>query len=126
MHQDQNRIPRLIMRWTGRVVGSLLVGLFVLIFVGESFGEGSLEPLLHLTPVEVIEWLAVLLAIAGMVAAWWRERLGGWLAVAGGVIFNVVESISEGWPRPVWFAILFTVVGLLFIAAGTLSGGQPD
>jgi hypothetical protein len=103
-----------IARWAARIAGTLMVLLFVFMFVGEA--AMASEPFPGLTTVEALEMAAVVVMLVGTLLAWRWETLGGAMTLAGGIFFIIVESLQENRLRPVWFAAVFAVVGAIFIA----------
>ena len=105
----------LILRWLARIWSVACLAVVILFVVGE-----GLDPL-GLTLREFGLFLCFPLAVCGgMIAAWWREFVGGIVTVAGFVGFYVVHLIaSGGFPRGPWFALL-AAPGFLFLALGLL------
>jgi len=94
-------------RWAARITGLLLVGM-VLLFV---IGEGPPNPFRQPIPVQV-EFFGLFLVLAGCLAGWRWEGVGGVIIVAGFLAFLVTELIANG--RPPGGAIpLFVVPGVL-------------
>ena len=110
-----------VMRWLPRLAGALLVVLFVVFFIGESLGGEGLIPPVRLTLTEWLEIVALLVMSAGALLAWRWEALGGALSLGGGLAFNLVESLGGGRVELVWFAVVFMVVGGLFLVCSYLS-----
>jgi hypothetical protein len=124
MAQQLDQTTIVVIRWIARIVGALMVVLFVVFFVGESLsGEGwfSSGPL---TPVEWFEVAALLVMSAGVLLAWRWEAAGGTLSLGGGLAFNVVESLGGGRVEPVWFAVVFVVVGVMFLVCSYSSAAS--
>lgn len=103
------------LRWIARGIGTLWAAFFLFILVGELF-----------TASDPITWEGVGVGVlsftvsAGVMIAWWRERLGGWIAVLGALAFSVFIYFSAGrnqlWAMSV-VAGPFLLSGLLFLAA---------
>ena len=53
--------------------------------------------------------------VVGIVVAWFREGLGGFLTVGGFVFFYAVHLFVEKSHHRGWFIIYFLIIGLLFI-----------
>jgi len=124
MAQQPDSTTIVVIRWLARIVGALMVVLVVVFFVGESLGGGgSLSPA-RLTPVEWFEVAALLVMSVGTLLAWRWEALGGALSLGGGLAFNIVESLSKGWVEPVWFAVVFAVVGMMFLVCSYSSAAS--
>lgn len=99
-----------VLRRTARL-WSLASILLVLAFI---VGERSL-------PSNTDEWLGFLFfpfgICAGMVVAWWKERLGGLITVASFALFYIVQFMTAGaFPRG-WAWLVFAAPGFLFLAA---------
>jgi hypothetical protein len=115
MAQQLDQTTIVVMRWIARIVGALMAVLFVVFFVGESLGGDGWFSSGQLTLVEWLEVAALLVMSAGVLLAWRWEVVGGALSLGGGLAFNVVESLGGGQVEPVWFAVVFVVVGVLFL-----------
>jgi hypothetical protein len=68
-------------RWTSRILGTLLV----LLFLALLFGEGPPNPF-KLTNAEKLQFLGMIALFLGLVLAWKWEGLGGLLSVGGFVL----------------------------------------
>lgn len=102
-----------ITRWAARIIGALMVALFLFFFVAEGLMPN--EPGPGLTLGESLEMIATFVMVVGAIAAWRWEALGGWLCLGGGIFFNVVESIGRGRFPLVWFPMVFVLIGLAFL-----------
>lgn len=104
------------MRWAARVIGTLMVALFLFIFTGEALTDGiEFSGLLGLSLGEYLEFLAVFVMMVGAVLAWWRELAGGLLCIVGGSGFNLIESLQAGGVDLFWFPLVFVGIGLIFV-----------
>lgn len=86
-----------LLRRTGRALGVSVAGIHLLLLVGQSIhivtaGEGSI-----FTLEGVVFAVFILLAVAGSVISWWRERIGGILLISSAIISLL---------RPILYAIL--------------------
>lgn len=124
MSQSNLHVISLVIRWAARVVGTLLAALFIFMFAGYALA-GEFLPIFHLTPAETLETIAVLIALIGIGIAWRWELPGGLMVFAAGLMFTLVESIESRNFDPIWFAIVFMVVGALFVLAWYLAGRKP-
>jgi len=79
-----------VVRWIARIMGLLIVGLFLLFMMGE-----GLNPL-RLNGIELPMSGALFLALAGMLLLWWWELLGGVMAVAGMIAFYSINFVASG------------------------------
>jgi len=77
---------RNIIRWTARIIGSLLLLLFIFFL----FGEGPPNPF-NLTFSEHFLGIAMLIMAAGLIIAWKWEGGGGILILGGFVLFAVLN-----------------------------------
>ncbi len=112
----------LVSRWTARV-WSILSIVFVLVFaIGEGMGGGP-------RPSHQ-EWVGLALfpigVGLGLVVAWFRDEMGGILALGSLIAFYVWNLLRSGhWPRGPFF-FLVAAPGLLFLLAGFLSHRHAD
>ena len=110
--------PLVILHWIARITSLASLGVLLLFLIGESSGRPP-----HLTPAELFGLLFFPLGISlGMIVGWWRERLGGWIAIASLFGFYVLfQRLMIGrWPRGPWFFI-FAAPGILFWFYGLLA-----
>jgi hypothetical protein len=97
------------LRWTARLLAVALVGLVVVIFVGEGFNPFNLKA------VEAVQMTFFFTACAGLVAAWRWPALGGALAAAGMLCFFAGELAVTGRPPKGLVFYLMLGTGLLFL-----------
>ena len=97
-------------RWAARITGALLVGLFVLIAIGEG---GPPNILGRPVPVQ-LESAGMLMMLVGFLVGWRWEAVGGVLAIAGFGTFLVTEMVVNGKP-PGGAIPLFLIPGVLFL-----------
>jgi len=107
-----------ILRWTGRVLSIVSIGILLLFLIGES--DFSQPPQLTFK-----EWLGLLFfpggIVVGMIVAWRRERLGAIIALGSLAAFYLLQLIFFGdFPGGPFF-LLFTLPALLIGIAGWLS-----
>jgi hypothetical protein len=115
-------LPPLV-RWAARVTGLLLIGLVVVIAIGEG---GPPDVFRQPSPVQ-LEFAALGLMLLGLVVGWVREGLGGLLVLLGLAAFNAVELAVNGRPARGAFP-LFAVPGVLFLLSalmGRARGRNP-
>jgi hypothetical protein len=107
-----------VARWSGRILSLASLGMLSLFVVGEPPWPW------RLTPFEgaMVLCFPVTLA-AGLVLAWWREGLGGLVAVLGVLGFYLVHLAGTGEvPRGPWF-LVFASPSALFLASWAMRGG---
>lgn len=103
-----------IIRWTARILSIVIIGLELLLLIGEG-----------LYPTTTIEWIGLLffpLGISvGMVLAWWREGFGGSITVGSLLAFYVIHFSSTNTFPKGWGWFFFSVPGFLFLLCWYLS-----
>jgi hypothetical protein len=104
----------IVLRWVARITGLLLVGMVVLFVVGEGPPNIFRQP-----PSVTVEFAGTGLMLAGFLAGWRWEAIGGITAVAGFAVFIATELIvNRHLPGgAIW---LFVVPGLLLLASSGL------
>jgi hypothetical protein len=105
-----------IFRLLGRALGSFLVILIFLIFLGEGVYEG-LPTGYQFSAREIWLFVFLILGVAGMLLAWRNELWGGALTLAGGLLFIAINSIPEGRLRGGWVFYCIVLAGALFLAS---------
>lgn len=75
-------------RWSARILGLLLVGLFLLFAFGAEFHPASL------TGTEWAMTTALVLALVGMILLWVWEGFGGAMVIAGMCVFYAINFVS--------------------------------
>jgi hypothetical protein len=99
-------------RWAARVLAALLVGLVLVVLVGEGFNPLRLK---GLEPIQMVLFWA---ACIGMLIAWRWQVIGGALSLGGMILFFAVElAVTGGLPRAP-FLYLMLLPGLLFLLSG--------
>ena len=104
------------MRRTGRIIGMIAAGFFLVIMVGEAVGESLSEG------GEIIETAGVLLAALSAVAlvaciiSWWRVRLAGILLV----LVSIALGIHIGFYAGSNHFLAWLRVGFPYLIAGGL------
>jgi hypothetical protein len=121
LHRQADPMAIAIIRWLARIGGALMVVLIAVFFVGESLGGDGPLPVGSLAVGECLEMAALLIMAAGALLAWRWEAVGGALSLGGGLAFNAVESLGGGRVELVWFALVFVVIGGLFLLCSYLS-----
>jgi hypothetical protein len=101
-----------ILRWIARIIGTVLVGLTLILAIGE-----GMPNLFTQSFVIQIGFLALALVLSGILLAWRREFPGGILSLVGWFLFVGSESVN--WRHSTFF-ILLCVPGLLFLGSSFL------
>ena len=107
-------LSAILFRWSGRVIGLLLV-FFVLAI---AIGGGVPDPLTQPWDVQV-GFLGLTLILVGIVAGLWREFSGGLISLSGWVIFFLPFRHGTNW----LFWIL-AVPGFLYLLSAMLRGDE--
>lgn len=82
-----------IIRWTARIIGTLLV-VFSLIFFIVSLIEDSQNQGLGLEAYNIIVFAVLGIGFAALILAWWKEGLGGIIALISFIVFNILAAVS--------------------------------
>jgi len=104
------------MRRTGRIIGMIAAGFFLVIMVGEAVGESLSED------EGIIEAAGILLAALSTVAlvaciiSWWRVRLAGILLV----LVSIALGIHIGFYAGSNHFLAWLMVGFPYLIAGGL------
>ncbi|MGD0694078.1 MAG: hypothetical protein ABSB82_04425 [Terriglobia bacterium] len=106
-----------ILRWTARILGTLLVLLFLVFLVG----EGPPRPSTLTTP-EKLMFVGTGIMLLGLILAWRWPGLGGAMALLGYLFFGTVAGVRSAVMSP--FAV-GGVSGMLHLAGWWLSH-RPD
>ena len=80
----------IIVRWTARILGLLIVGIFLLFMIGEGFNP------LRWKGTEIAQHAALLIALIGMLLLWRWELWGGVMVVAGMIAFDSINLAASG------------------------------
>jgi len=123
----KTRDPYAILRWSARIIGTLLVFFTLFMFIGESLdsyrreGKASLEALNWIMIVTFFFWF---LGMAGIIWAWWKEGPGGFLSFASTVVFLILIPLnSEAGFTPILF--IYLLPSVLFILYWWLKRTSP-
>jgi hypothetical protein len=102
------------LRWAARLLGAGLVGLVVIIFIGEGFNP------LNLKPAEAMQMTLFLASCLGLILAWRWPLIGGAMATSGMLLFFAVEFAMTGrFPKGLVF-LLMLFSGAYFLLSGLL------
>ena len=98
-----------IARWSARVISIAMV-----IFISLAALAEPPNPI-QLSAVENLLLAFFLVMVAGMVTAWWHEKVGGWLLIAGFVAFTSADFASSGTLLRAWPIFAFPVLGITYL-----------
>ena len=111
-HPPNTKLLATIFRWIARIIGIVLVGLTLILAIGEGV------PNLFTQPVVIqIGFLALALVVSGILLAWRWELPGGIMSLVGWVLFILAERVH--WQHSLFF-ILLGVPSLLFLGSSFL------
>jgi len=106
------KLLAIIFRWIARVIGNVLVGLTLILAIGEGVPNLFMQPFLI-----QLGFLALVLVLSGILLAWRWEFLGGILSLVGWVLFILAERVH--WQHSLFF-ILLVVPSMLFLGSSFL------
>lgn len=101
-----------ILRWIGRVIGSLSIAFFLLVVIGEAIINS--EPLT--LEGGMIAGFAIVLLV-GVLTAWWKEDIGGVILIIGAIAFAIFIYFTAGRNKILVSVLLsspFLISGVLF------------
>ncbi len=110
-----------IFRIAARLLGTMLALLVFVIFIGEGF-NGGFPSQYPFTFMESVLFVCLLTGTVGLVVAWRREVLGGWLAIGGMLAFILIDSIEGGAFSVGWVFLSILSTGVLFLIAAKQNG----
>jgi len=102
--------------WLARILGALSIAMLLLFLIGEPNGSWSI------TWDQVIAFVFFPCGlIVGLALAWYRELVGGLIAVGSVVCFYVIYEglLHGGWPG--WWFMVFAAPGVLHLLHGAVS-----
>ena len=99
-------------------VGLPLVALVVAMVMGEGL---NLRALFAEGPAPVLQMVAFLTAVAGMIVLWRAELAGSILVLGGMAAFYAMEMLADGTPPSGWVFPVCFLPGILSLAAWSLN-----
>ena len=106
-----------ILNWTARISGLLIIAFFMLFFIGEGIPdliEGKGKDL-------VVFLLFMLPVFVGFILAWRRPVVGGLLLISGAVLVGIYLLFNNDIKAALIYSCPFLLLGLCFLAAGERS-----
>ena len=111
------------MRWAARVIGLVAAGFLLIMLIGTAIAELLTEDLEPFAIEGILLFVLAVIALAGCIVSWWRERLAGILLVLVAVGLGIHIGIVAGRNHfPVWLMVglPYLVVGALFLTSWRL------
>lgn len=103
------------LRWGARLLSLASIGTLLLFLVGEGVDAGKVAPR---------EWVGLALfpcgVMLGLALGWWREGVGGLLAV-GSLLALYAWYALAGSPPQGWAFLVFTLPGFVYLASWLLA-----
>ena len=112
------------MRWTARAIALAGAMFFLAMLIGAATTDGS-EPI---TTEGILLGVLGVIALAGCVVSWWRERLAGILLVATAVGLGIHIGVCAGHNHLLAWSMLglpYLVAGVLLLSSWRLSRQNP-
>ena len=112
------------MRWTARAIALVGATYFMVVLIGSAVNEGVGPITIEGATIAVL----ALLALAGCVASWWRERLAGILLIGTAVGLGIHIGICAGQHHLLAWLMMglpYLVAGLLLLGSLQLSRQEP-
>ena len=104
-----------ILRWSARLLSIASIGLMLAFLMGEGVDAPK---------VAAREWVGLLFfpfgVMLGMAVGWWREGLGGGIAVGSLLAFYGWYALAGDLPSG-WAFLVFTLPGFAFVASWLLT-----
>jgi hypothetical protein len=100
-----------IIRWLARIIGTLSIAVFLFFIVADSVEKGRIAIESDRIPMTAF----LLLAFIGLIIAWRWEGLGGAIALAGLIAFNILAPASPAKGGIFVVTGLYGLPALLFV-----------
>jgi len=104
------------MKLTGRVIGLLAAGFVLVFLIGGAIDEALSEEPEGIEMAGILLAALIVIALAGSILSWWRERLAGILLILASIGLGVHIGICAG--RNHFLA--WSMIGLPYLVAGVM------
>ena len=104
------------MRWAARVIGLAAAGFFLTMLIGSAIAEVLTEGLEPITIEGVLLGILGVIALAGCIVSWWRERLAGILLALTALGLGIHIGVCAGRNH----MLVWSIVGLPYLVAAVL------
>ena len=108
-----------IVRWTARIIGTLMVAFTLLIVIGEmldSYNKHGAAASDTFDTLMIITFTFWGIGLAGLILALWKEGLGGIVSLISFIIFFILVGIN---PKPdvhfMYVIFIFLIPSVLYI-----------
>ncbi len=108
------------MTWTARIVGLVTAIFLAIMVIGSAAGEIINDKPIPFDVEGVTLGIIAVVALAGCIISWWRERLAGTLLVLAAIGLAIHIGISAGRNH----VLAWTMLGLPYLIAGVLFFGS--
>ncbi len=106
------------MRWAARVIGLLTAAFSLMFLIGDTIVRTAMQQGGFIE--DVLTAMPVVVAVAGCIVSWWRQRLAGTLLVLASFALSSLGSRYYGF-RGLVSGFPYLVAGVLFLLSWWLS-----
>lgn len=99
-----------------KVFGTILLLLFLAIFMGQGIAQGFPNPL-NESPAEKAEFAGLFVIVAGLFLGWKWPRVAAAAILSGVMVFHIIQS--KVWINPIFG--LFDLAGILYLINGDIA-----
>ena len=105
------------MRWTARVIGLLAAGFLLTMLIGAAIAEALTKGWGPIIEIEgVLLGVLGIIALAGCIVSWWRERLAAILLVLTALGLGIHIGVFAGRNH----MLVWSIMGLPYLVAAVL------
>jgi hypothetical protein len=111
------------MRLAARVIGVVITTFFLLFLIGETITSIQAEGF-KFDAESLFVVVPAVIALAGYIVSWWRERVGGSLLILVSIAFGILPSVGAQQHQVPWSMLQalqgWLILGSPFLVAGVL------
>ena len=115
LESKQERLAKW-MRWAGRIICVLVDGFFLMMLIASAIAEVLTESLEPMTIEGILLGVLGVIALAGCIVSWWRERLAGILLILTAAGLGAHIGVCAGHNH----FLAWLMMGFPYLVAGTL------
>jgi hypothetical protein len=123
MAVNSSNRPSLIINWAARILGLIVLVIFLLILIGEII-SGIQDEGFKFDVKSLYIILPTIIALTGYILVWWHKTTGGALLVFVSGVFGVLTSVSAWQHQTPWSSVralvAWLIIGLPFFIIGVL------